>query len=134
MKNDANSNGIVWVCNSCRHRPPNQQKINDRNIESANPSKALSTPHPPTDEASNSPSNRPSLIRQTSEHSESKKEENKFRIQQRRNTGQLSPQFSRKRGSNRFVTLFIATNYYILPIVYKLLVISNNSSNFVDFT
>ena len=36
VKNDANGSGTVWVCNSCRHRPPNQRKINDRNIEAIN--------------------------------------------------------------------------------------------------
>ena len=39
MKNEANGSGTVWVCKECRQRPPNQLKINDRNIE------ALSKPN-----------------------------------------------------------------------------------------
>ena len=58
VKNDANSSGTVWICNGCRHRPlPNQQKINDRNIESERLVKLEEQ-------------GRPSLIRQTSEHSD----------------------------------------------------------------
>jgi len=39
VKNEANGSGTVWVCKECRQRPPNQLKINDRNIE------ALSKPN-----------------------------------------------------------------------------------------
>ena len=72
----------MWICNGCRHRPlPNQQKINDRNIESE---RKISEPI-------KNDAERPSLTRQTSEHSDrgntapsaADRDSAKFRINQK---------------------------------------------------